>query len=1245
MIENEKEPYRNIDSEDSEEFIVKDNDIVTKNVENEPVRNVTLTLNEPEPREVPIPLNEPHRQPIEVTPFPVEEIPENERTFNEIIDEIIEFLRNENNYLRERNRGDWTVRNESDEIRVVTVVPSVDAGWVALTLEERRELIISIGNIPSNVYCPDTVMTIIVYTMDGAEHEYPIAALHDNNVVLTVREYWDEYELRDGNGSELVSPMERIVGVSLQVVYRPVEVEPDLNVMQGNFFPYYYDYSCSELKDFFNTLEIFGENDWNPKENCFYMALVHWNEIQELKQRYDKMIPTETLGKIKFRLKGNGLSKSLLVKIGNDFKLCFNLTVVRMKHVKKNDLVEWDINTSSSNIGYIQGLSIYLGLIVIKEQGHYFVNSSTSMTKAGIEHYHELKMYSTERTDSLGRIIPAKSLDERLGVCTVKYVNNVPTPVWTSTQQPQHLCTADVLRIMIKHNNKSSRINPNISKRYLVEIPNYMLYRGCAQIVDKQKIIDVDLSPKKDPDIRLVEYLPKNSNDIIYVADTECVTQGRHRPYAIAFAKLEKDAEVTTFIGSDCMNMFIKEMERIWSNQIHRIQTNTKQHSPTDKDLIIYFHNLTYDGRMFCEQELFSITMGGNRIIEMKILSPTGKKITLRDSYMLINFKLAAFPKLFNLQEEAKQVFPYDYLTYDMFWERGLVMGKKYVNLAEIISSQQWSSNQIQEFKETLIENNIIRGDEVNVYNMIQCYIESDVRILQKGLLQFKNDLFLALKLDMTSYLSISSIAYAYLKRDALQGENVYEYTGEVRDFIRQAVYGGRCMTRGNLAYMVDGIEIDDIDACSLYPSAMSVMTIPKGAPKKKDYPTKQWLEDGLRFKTINAAIVRIKINHIGRPLRFPLICERNKDGVVMYDNYYGGEMVIDDIQLIELIKWQQIDYDLLECIYWDEGESTKIQDAIKHLYQKRKEEKQIKSTMEQVYKLIMNSSYGKCIEMPKQYKCRVVKGKNYITHLFQNYTNIQRIDEVATFDRSVVDPQQNRINEDSQYIFREYQQYDDFFVPTIIGVRILSMSKKLMNQVMVPAELEGILIFYQDTDSMHVLSCQTQQLEEAWRKHNNKSESDKLYGNDLCQFHSDFEPIRGQQTVSCGSIFLGKKMYIDKLVVKEPTEETLGLVKYMTRLKGIPNKSLLKKEIEGFETNDPKKLWKMYNLLFEGYSIPFELVTDRIKISFTRYLEVVSITTFVRKVNSPNCVRWKLNSNYEWIQIDPESIEYKEYN
>ena len=111
-----------------------------------------------------------------------------------------------------------------------------------------------------------------------------------------------------------------------------------------------------------------------------------------------------------------------------------------------------------------------------------------------------------------------------------------------------------------------------------------------------------------------------------------------------------------------------------------------------------------------------------------------------------------------------------------------------------------------------------------------------------------------------------------------------------------------------------------------------------------------------------------------------------------------------------------------------------------------------------------------------------------------------------------------------------------------LLGVMILDMSKRIMNEVMTLAEYEGIKIFYQDTDSMHIEKSKLKELEEAYKQKYGRD----LIGADMGQFHSDFDELTGD-VYATKSIFLGKKAYIDLL------ENDRGEHSVHYRMKGIP--------------------------------------------------------------------------------------------
>ena len=150
----------------------------------------------------------------------------------------------------------------------------------------------------------------------------------------------------------------------------------------------------------------------------------------------------------------------------------------------------------------------------------------------------------------------------------------------------------------------------------------------------------------------------------------------------------------------------------------------------------------------------------------------------------------------------------------------------------------------------------------------------------------------------------------------------------------------------------------------------------------------------------------------------------------------------------------------------------------------------------------------------------------------------------------------------------------------------MLSTSKRIMNEVMCLAKDKELSIFYQDTDSIHILYDELETLRKAF-----KTEYDReLVGKDLGQFHSDFEldgMKEGAEIFSIESYFLGKKDYYDRLqTVGEDGEVLYG---DHIRCKGIPTSCVLSKA-KDLEVNPIDIYKKKYN----GESIVFNL-TERL--------------------------------------------------
>ena len=192
----------------------------------------------------------------------------------------------------------------------------------------------------------------------------------------------------------------------------------------------------------------------------------------------------------------------------------------------------------------------------------------------------------------------------------------------------------------------------------------------------------------------------------------------------------------------------------------------------------------------------------------------------------------------------------------------------------------------------------------------------------------------------------------------------------------------------------------------------------------------------------------------------------------------------------------------------------------------------------------------------------------------------------------------------------------DDHYNRCHIGTAILSMSKRIMNEVMCLADDLKIDIFYQDTDSMHIRDEDIPKLASAFKNLYNRD----LIGKHFGQFHSDFELVKElpdgtkfecDNVVARRSIFLGKKCYIDELVGTD--NEGNDFVGHHIRMKGIPNKVIL------YHT---KKLgyaspFEMYQDLNKGKAIDFDLTNDGSKANFkfNKDYTVNTLESFPRKI------------------------------
>ena len=174
-----------------------------------------------------------------------------------------------------------------------------------------------------------------------------------------------------------------------------------------------------------------------------------------------------------------------------------------------------------------------------------------------------------------------------------------------------------------------------------------------------------------------------------------------------------------------------------------------------------------------------------------------------------------------------------------------------------------------------------------------------------------------------------------------------------------------------------------------------------------------------------------------------------------------------------------------------------------------------------------MNSVYGKTILKAIDTVNKFIPKDKIDDYMIKNYNQIKEVETLSGSDVIKV---------------IKIKPINRHYTFVTLGVNILSMSKRIMNEVMCTAEDIGIDIMYQDTDSMHLYKDDLEPLREEFKKRYNR----ELIGSSMGQFHSDFAMVGGCIPVAMKSIFVMKKGYIDKLVSD-------GGVAYHCRMKGVP--------------------------------------------------------------------------------------------
>jgi len=635
------------------------------------------------------------------------------------------------------------------------------------------------------------------------------------------------------------------------------------------------------------------------------------------------------------------------------------------------------------------------------------------------------------------------------------------------------------------------------------------------------------------------------------------------------------------FYGSDCAIKFLEVM---------------------NQNSLIFFHNLAYDINFIISHldKVFDNSIIRNGRVMRMIGAYKDKKLIFKDSYSIISKPLRLFPQMFKLNSGVKEAFPYTYCNSERtaLNEPGIVE-EAYQHLKE---KELFRSN-VKKY--TSIKD---REDLFDMMSYCVMYCMQDVRILKEGFEWFRGTLLKEFKMDANDFVSISSIANRYLEQNCywLNG-NLYDFSNAPREFISQCIIGGRCMISWNQKRKVEGKAVVDFDAVSLYPSAMNRLYCLEGMPKVLQGWTTKYLLDHLFIdgqiepteeRFISGFFVEAKIKKVGIQRAFPLIVwpSNDKDPHERATNE-PCVMFMDHITLEDLIRYQACEIEVIRGYYYDGKRDHSIQRVIKDLFDLRLKYKKEGNPIQEIIKLLLNSVYGKTILKPIDTVNKFIKKDKLDEYVRRNYNVIKEAETLNGSDVTKI-IKLKPINKHYSFV--------------TLGVNILSMSKRIMNEVMCTAEDIGIDIMYQDTDSMHLYKDDLEPLRTEFQKRYNR----ELIGSSMGQFHSDFALVGGCPPVAMKSIFVMKKGYIDKLVSD-------GGVAYHCRMKGVPI-DVVAMVASGCWVGEDGLVYgsdsieKLYEDLYNGVTIEFDLAKgSRPSFDMRGDFSVQTKTKFIRKIKA----------------------------
>ena len=573
-----------------------------------------------------------------------------------------------------------------------------------------------------------------------------------------------------------------------------------------------------------------------------------------------------------------------------------------------------------------------------------------------------------------------------------------------------------------------------------------------------------------------------------------------------------------------------------------------------------------------------------------------GREVVFRDTLPVIamSLKNAALTYLPKDAENEKEIYPYGLYTMGMPEKVPMSMVLPFIQTEDIV-----------EFEKRVVNTKCCEiGEDVTYFlpfSWAAHYCMRDCKVLAKiwgTFIKLYSGINVdgvhgvpPFSIDLLAYRTNAAIAASYMAEKIFNSDHdIWLANGPLRDLVQRSVVGGRCMIRDNLPCRVSSPATDlveDFDAVSLYPSAISRLWASRGRPRiiKEIGDTSSFMKYFMHPEDTIAegysdGVLHITDLHTSKNRHFPVYSTK-VDSIRQWCNFEEreGNLFVNAIDLWNLIEFQGATFEYDYMVVWDGERDLSIRNAINDLFQFRKENHGAgkEHPIQLVAKLLMNSCYGRTIMKIRDTEKVIVPGEREVDGVMMPYLS-QYISRCGNTILSI------QSYGSKNYLVRKNTS-DTSSVPNIVGSDILAMARRIMCEVMCTAEdIEerdhlSPSIFYTDTDSMHIRHSLVESLAIEFKKRYGRD----LIGDNLGQFHSDFDAPKGYLAVGAvESIFIAKKIYVDKLAIlpKIGTYAPLKDDVYHIRMKGIPTALV--------------KGWDDFEKLWNGEEITYDLAVGR---------------------------------------------------